>query len=186
MGGFAAGKAAADKGDHATAARGVESCRKKGDVGSQVALGFLYQKVWGSKAGYGPSRLLVGQALRHRVARSDMRLVARVYLTGAPGVELDAQIHEVLPRRRQKQMMHCAIEPGPAVESFARDDDDLKAGCLLVYATRSLNNRVAGGHAQSGRDARKGIGVPADAERIQEMAPRQKTAHPGELCQRKK
>jgi len=87
---FAAGQAAAAKGDHKTAAREWQESAEKGDVNSQMALGFLYQKGLGVELDYSKAVAWWERASKQGNIEA-MRLVARAYLQSGPGVKQNVE-----------------------------------------------------------------------------------------------
>ncbi|MFO1385905.1 MAG: tetratricopeptide repeat protein [Chitinivorax sp.] len=175
--GFAEGKAAAEKGDHATAAKEWKAAAEKGDVGSQVALGFLYQKGLGVKQDWKQAVSWWDKAAAQGNTEA-MRTAARVYLTGAPGVELDVP-------KSMKYYQKAAEANDPVAQlnlaqlliKFARDDDDVKqAGYWFMRAAEQ--GSPAAMH-NLGVMFEKGLGVPADAAEAQKWYAKEKEAKAG-------
>ena len=158
---FASGEAAAKKGDHATAAKEWLESAKKGDANSQVALGFLYQIGLGVKLDMNQAVYWWDKAASQGNTEA-MRTAARVYLTGAPGVESDVP-------KSMKYYQKAAEANDPIAQlnlaqlliKFARDDDDLKQAAY--WFLRAAEQGSPSAMHNLGLMFEKGLGVPPDA-----------------------
>ena len=92
-----------------------------------------------------------------------MRTAARVYLTGAEGVELDVpKSMKYYQKAAEANDVVAQLNLAQLLIKFARDDDDLKQAAYW-YLKASEQGSPAAMH-NLGVMFDKGLGVPADAE----------------------
>ena len=177
---FAAGQAAAAKGDHKTAAREWQESAEKGDVNSQMALGFLYQKGLGVELDYSKAVAWWERASKQGIIEA-MRLVARAYLQSGPGVKQNVEKGLTWYRKAAEgNDMQAQLDLAQIQLKFANDDTDLKSAFYW------LNRAAANGSVVAMKNLammhEKGIGTPANAEESKKWRAKYEAAHQAELA----
>lgn len=162
---FAAGQAAAAKGDHKTAAREWQASGTQGDVSSQMALGYLYQKGFGVEHDYSQAIAWWERAAKQGNLEA-MRLIGRAYLQSGPNLKQDVAKGLVWYRKAAEgNDMMAQLDLAQIQIKFANDDNDLKSAFYW------LNRAAAQGSSAAMKNLsvmhEKGIGTPVNAEEAQ-------------------
>ncbi len=171
---FEAGKTAAASGDHKVAAKEWRVSGEKGDVGSQMALGYLYQKGLGVEHDYSQAVAWWERAAKQGNLEA-MRLIARAYLQSGPGLKQDVTKGLAWYRKAaDANDMMAQLDLAQIQLKFANDETDLKSAFYW------LNRAAAQGSAAAMKNLAvmhdKGIGTPVNADEAQKWRARYEAA----------